>query len=1287
MNIQCFYSWQSDTNDKFNKKLIEKAIKAAIKRLEKKYPNLLFKPIITRADDPKRAGTSNIVNTINSLIKNCDIFIADLSYVSQYDPFSDGEARATKGAINSNVATELGQAKALIGDERIIRVMNSTFGSPKTGIDLPFDIQQDRSPFEYSAAEGIEEAALEVELNKLSEFFYVAISNIVREHEAMQKERYKPFLTHKKWSELVDQHVPYISINSHEIKKQQLIAQVHTPKSATRIVGVSGIGKSRFVLESLRESPLSVLYYDVDSQNMDKIADRIIDLTAEGEAFTFIIDNTEADFHEKLSRIIKRSSSNSTLITIAPEEETTHRIFQTTMLLRLELEEGEQISSEILRHRFPNIDYIDLTKAINKIGYLPFLAVLLAKESAFNIHSLQDATSDNWLNNVLGKHAEDPNFRSTLRAIAAFGILGFDKDGGPKADLIIPSGITAFQKEVDKQAELVALDHLITPLHNTAKDQRYTTFKRVVQEYIRKGIIKKRGRFITIQPQYLSQKLCQEWWEEQLSLGNLETILNNLQGTPLLERLCEQLGKLTQSPISQQAIRLLYDSSGPFGNADVLLSEGGAAFFNALALVEPMTLANYLGRILYDLPLERLRNATTGRRSLVWGIEKLCRQKNTFERAAKFLFRLAAAENEEILNNATGQFCQLFQCRLAGIEADYSERLRVLQYGISQRDHRFDEIVIAACNRALNLVRGIKVYASDDETQTWKEYEPETNQDVWNYWHSIITILLEYATDLTHPSHLEAANIIINALAKIIEFGGAAVILPALSRLVDIHPQYYASIHGAAKNALYNYSYLPAEYTSQIEALIDRTLPTSLEDKIQSYVFDSVNFSDSKTMSKEQLQQRIESLVPEFIVHSELWQRISRNSYTAPNPFNVHDFFKAVAQQLSALPDDNQVDQILLYLLNALKTPIESEHYLTPLTGFFAGIRQQRFEKAITMMIQDSQLSHIIFKIAGALDYNESVLNLLLESVEKGELKPEGFYELTHNRFLARLPSSRVEEVTNRLKNLEVIGTWIALKLLWSRYDQDGQDRWWSLIRDLVMTETLWSVEFEGLSENQAIHSLTRIIQEATDKDAIERCIHQIVRFIDTPVQNTFRMKDYAYEPLKVLLQSHFEITWPIISEALSSEQVTNLFGLLGSSTDINYTTGGQLQNEGLLFKYGNEVTVFEWCRKQSINVLLRIARSLPIFHPKQPNTWHPFTKRFIDEFGDHNELLIKIEGRMKSFSSSGSVEDMYESYLVLFKDLENHPKINVLTWANRSIDFLPKLIKGERDFWEEWYL
>ncbi|MEZ4901781.1 MAG: hypothetical protein R2822_08505 [Spirosomataceae bacterium] len=411
------------------------------------------------------------------------------------------------------------------------------------------------------------------------------------------------------------------------------------------------------------------------------------------------------------------------------------------------------------------------------------------------------------------------------------------------------------------------------------------------------------------------------------------------------------------------------------------------------------------------------------------------------------------------------------------------------------------------------------------------------------------------------------------------------------------------------------------------------------------------------------------------------------NSYTAPNPFNTYHFFKAVAQQLSALPDNNKVDQILLHLVNALKTPIEREYYLTPLTGFFAGIKLERFEKAIAMMIQDSQLSHVIFKIAGALDYNESFLNLLLESVEKGELQIEGFYELTRNRFLMKLPSARVEEVANQLKNSEIIGTWIALKLLWSRYDQDGQDRWWSLIRDLVMTENLWSVEFEDLSENQAIRSLIRIIQEATDKDAIERCIHQLIRFMDTPVHNTFRMKDYAYEPLKVLLQSHFEITWPIISEALASQQGTSLYALLGSSTDINYTTGGQLENEGLLFKYGVEEEIFEWCKNQPINVLQRIARSLPIFHPTQPNTWHPFTKRFIDEFGDHNELLAEIQARMNSFGSTGSVEDMYQSYLVLFKELENHPKSNVLTWANWSIDFLPKRIKGERNFWEEWYL
>lgn len=1224
--------------------------------------------MLARADNPEQAGSRNVVSLINDLIKNCDIFIADVTYVTSYKTFAKtGEEERNKGSINSNVAIELGQAKALAGDARIVKVMNAYYGSPRNGLEMPFDIEQDRRPHEYTLSESDTRDLYKGKFKALGDFFYSALSNIIREHDALQKERYKYFLTYKKWADFVKQDYEYILIESLNQKRNLLLSQLKAPQSVTRIVGLSGIGKTRFVFESLRDTSISVLYYDTGSNDSHAITDHISALTAEGEVFVFVIDNVVAELHTKLSKIITRNSCHSILITIAPESEKPNLFGSSAHVIQLDTLDGAKIAVLLLKKRFPQKDYIELRHAIASVGSLPSLAVILAKQMNVDVHNFSLTTEANIVNAILGKDAEDAHNRAILRAIAVFKLVGYEG-------------------ELVSEAQLLAQTDLIIPLIGFNIEQRWPKFQRVVENFTDRGIIKRKGRYITIEPKYLAYPLAQEWWKEQIYLNQISKILETCETTSLAIKLFEQLGQLSRLPIAQDLVKSLYESDGLFGNLDSILTTSGANFFNSLAETAPDVLTQYIVRVILPLSIENIFKFRDSRRSLVWGLEKLCRYKNTFERAAKVLFHFAVAENEAIVNNASGQFSQLFQCWLSGTEANYPSRLNVLEYGIRRNEIRFDELIITACASALHPERGMRIIGIHEQQTPWQEYEPKTFNDIYGYWQQIVTILMKYAEESISPQNYRAGNIIIAALPKVTELGGMEIVLGAFDRLITKDQAYWKQIQHSVKWVLHNKMiYLSEDTIQQLNSLIQRTEPITFEDKLQRYVFAFADPIDSQELGKELLQARAEALAPEFIQSPTLWGNIIIQAYKAPNPFHTAALFRETAVLLAN--SQEQITRMADILLKKLLDIEQGEYTLSPLTGFFAGLTPVVQKRILRKLLNNKLLRPYAIAVVRTTKYSKAIANRLLKLIEQRKLEVGEFYSLRYGSFLAELPTKEFKRLIAQIVEINIAGKWVVLGLLWDNLDKVGADFCQPLINELLLTDGLWSVEVDYLLENQAIHCLTRLIQETVEKELIETATQQVINFANTRSEIYYRMRGHAYLPLQALLKHHFNISWPILAKALAEEEYTSLYGDIGSSTDTRPTNGTQVEREGLLFEYGDYNVIFAWCHQQEIKTLLNLSRVLPIFDLSSADSWHPFTRRFIDEFGEEELILQEIQARMNSFSSSGSVEDMYYSHLALFKHLVNHSIPNVMVWANKQIQFLPKIIKGEKDFWDEWYL
>lgn len=129
-----FYSWQSDLDDKFKMDQI-RFIENAINKI-KTADNIGEKTFLIDKATRDISGAINIVESIDAKIKECDIFIADISIINK------GASKKFRKTPNPNVMYELGLAVESVGWNSIIFVMNEHFGSFD---DLPFDIKTRRA--------------------------------------------------------------------------------------------------------------------------------------------------------------------------------------------------------------------------------------------------------------------------------------------------------------------------------------------------------------------------------------------------------------------------------------------------------------------------------------------------------------------------------------------------------------------------------------------------------------------------------------------------------------------------------------------------------------------------------------------------------------------------------------------------------------------------------------------------------------------------------------------------------------------------------------------------------------------------------------------------------------------------------------------------------------------------------------------------------------------------------------------------------------------------------------
>ena len=227
-----------------------------------------------------------------------------------------------------------------------------------------------------------------------------------------------------------------------------------------------------------------------------------------------------------------------------------------------------------------------------------------------------------------------------------------------------------------------------------------------------------------------------------------------------------------ESDAASRIVEDLLGPNGPFRDDEYLKTRLGSRFFLALAEADPKAALKCLMRTMGTWDRETLFQFTTGRRDVVWALEKIAMQRDLFVDAARLLLALGEAENEGWSNNASGVFAGLFspgRGSVAPTEASPAERLPVLKEAFESGSKERRLLALKACNEGLesdhfSRMSGAEYQGLRKNADFW---EPKTYGELFDAYRQVWQLLSEQLECLPEDEREEAIGILLQRAPRI----------------------------------------------------------------------------------------------------------------------------------------------------------------------------------------------------------------------------------------------------------------------------------------------------------------------------------------------------------------------------------------------------------------------------------------------------------------------------------------------------------------------------------------
>jgi hypothetical protein len=977
-----------------------------------------------------------------------------------------------------------------------------------------------------------------------------------------------------------------------------------TAPGVVRLVGLSGVGKTRFVQALFDDrvgrdalDPALAVYTNMSNDPDPQPFKLTSDLLANRARAVLIVDNCPSDLHSRLSELVRSRGGGLSILTV--EYDIKDDVPEGTEVFEIRTASVEVVE-KLLQIRFPRLSRINTRTAAEFSCGNARIAIALAGtvSRGGTLARLTDAELFNRL--FAQRQAYDKSLLEMAQACAL--VYSFDLDDLSR----------------NPDAEL----HRLAGLVGASPEQAHS----LIAELVRRDLAQRRGKWRAILPHALANHLATVALQN-LPLDRIGEALT--QGAPkrLTISFAKRLGYLDRSAEARSIVGAWLAPQGWIGQHIWNLNEFGTAVFRNCLPAAPeaglSALEANLPSLDSGLTLGGLDYIAHTLRSLAW-------QADLFERCATLLQFLAVQGK---LATASEIHTSFFQIYLSGTHASIEQRVKVTRKLLRSENEVERKLGFSALKSLLRC----SFFTSHYDFQFGSHsrdygYLPQTATDILHWYREALAVAEELAL-ADSPAACEAREIIAASFRGIWSHVGLRDELSTLSRKLADKAFWSDGWHAVKQTRFYDEKNKGSENYAKLSALENVLRPKSLVERIRARVFassgydvDEVESNDSRDLRQAMERQQAEvialavavtedptvldDLMPEVASGgANIWYFGMGLAQVEKNPRGIWDRMVA---GFALLPEDGRDMRILSGFL------LELANRKSPLLG-----------ELLDEAVQSDLLAPNFPRLLPPLMNVPSGIALLKKSLEISKAPVARYADIHFGRAVEVVPAIDIADFIVSVSNLKG-GMPVAIRMLGDQFFSDIHDKRPHAAPIVEAGRTVLRLfDFDGFDDASANdYHLKSVI----DVCATEAAGHSVAHSLCTNMRRASKAHTFwvdCGEVLKILAKLQPQAT---------------LDGLLtGDETEVE---AGTRVVERASLHHGNPLAeaadddLLTWCSEAPVNRYQLMASIGPVFDVtdhRQPHNWRPLAARLVHDAPDALSIISELVARLHPMMWSGS--------------------------------------------------
>jgi len=751
----------------------------------------------------------------------------------------------------------------------------------------------------------------------------------------------------------------------------KLRAVLGKPRQAVRLIGLSGLGKTRLV-QALFETgvgnaPLDAglaVYTDYAEDTTPSAREMARGLIESNRRAILLVDNCNPEIHAELARICTGHKGNVSLITV--EYDVRDDEPERTEVFRLQ-NASPAVVEEWIEREFEHISQVDRSR-IATFSDGNFRVARALAETLRKGETLGQLKNYELFQRIFRQRNEHDH---SLQLAAEDLALLYSFDG----------------QDCTTDGELAR----IGALRGVAPRELFTA----AVDLGRRGIVQARGQWRAILPQAIANSLAAHALQ-RIPDAEFDAFCASLPSR-ILKSLSRRLGYLHDSPENQRVVKRWLAPGGPLGDLLALGDTGLEIFRNVAPVAPEAVLAKLAAELAGPHGASIVATDYQARWQLIGLVKTLAYEPTMFEDAAMALARFAAAEPTDYSNNsARAPFGELFHLYLSGTRATPQQRRELVRR--LSRDHNTD--IRRCASLALNALLQSAHFSSTSHHDFGARprdfgWTPVINGDIYDWFNEAIALALELDGTLSDIRLLLARSI-----RQLWRYSACEAELERASKVL-LHNGTWIDGWLAFRSTLrFDSASMRADSRKRLLAIIDRLKPSDLLTQARAFVLTpnvgGVEIIDGETEDLStawtKVADRTTELGETFAIDETLLRTFLPEVFAEPSAMRASAFGKGLA---TGAEDVAHVWSMLHEVLTEM--PKDARN-VTVLGGFLSGAagRDPKFAMGVLdALLDDPILARKLPWLQSQIAIDEPGIQRLMVAIDARKIEAKDLYPLT----------------------------------------------------------------------------------------------------------------------------------------------------------------------------------------------------------------------------------------------------------------------------------------------------